>query len=270
MRRRLSNFLIDLNAQHAFSVIDRIAYWRRCALTVRSNLAFRKEHPGFAVPPLPILWDAQATTDLVEYKRSGEETASQYWDLMRPYLEASASRLQRVCEWGCGPARIIRHLPRLASGWSIEFYGSDYNRESIRWCRENLHDVTFVENGLAPPLPFEQDFLDVVFARSVFTHLSEDLHYRWVAEMIRVLRPGGVFILTTHGDAYRPRLTVRERVRYDAGEFVIRTLAAEGRKLFAAFHSPHFVRTRLLLGLEVLAHHPGRGTQDIWMTRVPD
>ena len=152
MRRRLSNFLIDLNAQHAFSVIDRLAYWRRCALTVRSNRAFRKEHPGFAVPPLPILWDAQATTDLVEYKRSGEETASQYWDLMRPYLEASASRPQCVCEWGCGPARIIRHLPRLASGWSIEFYGSDYNRESIRWCRENLHDVTFVENGLAPPL----------------------------------------------------------------------------------------------------------------------
>jgi len=269
MRRRLSNFLIDLNAQSAFSVIDRIAYWRRCALTARSNRAFRRAYPQFPVPPLPILWDAQATTDLAEYKRSGEEAASQYWDLMRPYLDVSASRPQRVCEWGCGPARIIRHLPRLASGWPIEFYGSDYNRESIRWCRENLTDVAFVENGLAPPLPFEAGFLDLVFARSVLTHLSEDMHHRWIRELVRVVRPGGVLILTTHGDAYRRRLTAREQIRYDAGELVIRTLAAEGQKLYAAFHSTQFVRTRLFTGLTVLAHERGQSTQDIWVTQVP-
>ena len=269
MRRRLSNFLIDLNAERAFSLIDRVAYWRRCLLTARSNQAFREANPTFPVPPLALLWDAQATTDLAEYKRSGEETAALYWDLMRPYVEASPLRPQRVCEWGCGPARILRHLAGLASDRTIEFYGTDYNRESIRWCREHVEGVIFVENDLAPPLSFEPCFLDLLYARSVFTHLSEELHYRWVAEIVRVLKPGGVFILTTHGDAYRQRLTARERARYDAGEFVIRTLAGEGRKLFGAFHSPGFVRSRLLDGLTVLDHRPGQGTQDIWITRVP-
>ena len=269
MRRRLSDFLIDRNAERAFGVIDRVAYWRRLLLTAHANRAFRRANPDFPVPPLPLLWDAQATTDWAEYKRSGEETAALCWDLMRPCLDVSPSRPQRVCEWGCGPARILRHLPGRASGRAIEFYGADYNRESIQWCRDHVTGVTFMANDLAPPLPFESRFLDLLFARSVLTHLSEELHYRWVGEIVRVLKPGGVFILTTHGDAYRQRLTARERARYDAGEFVIRTLAAEGRKLFGAFHSPAFVRHRLLAGLTVLEHRPGQGTQDIWITRVP-
>lgn len=269
MRRRLSNFLIDLNAKRAFRVIDRVAYWRRCLLTARSNRAFRAAHPSFPVPPLALLWDAQATTDLAEYMRSGEEAAVLYWDLMRPFLQASPSRPPRACEWGCGPARILRHLPGLAAGREIEFFGTDYNRESIRWCREHVKGVTFAENDLAPPLPFEAGFFDLLYARSVLTHLSEEMHYRWIAEIVRVLRPGGVFIVTTHGDAYRGRLTAREQSRYDAGEFVIRALAAEGRKLFAAFHSPGYVRNRLLAGLTILEHRAGQGTQDIWLTRVP-
>lgn len=98
MRRRISNFLIDLQARRAFDVIDRVAYWRRLALTARSNRAFRRTYPHFPVPPLSILWDAQATTDLAEYKRSGEQAAAQYWELIRPHLDPARS--SRVCEWG--------------------------------------------------------------------------------------------------------------------------------------------------------------------------
>ena len=53
MRRRISNLLIDLGARRAFDLIDRIAYWRRLALTARSNRAFQAAHPAFAAPPLP-------------------------------------------------------------------------------------------------------------------------------------------------------------------------------------------------------------------------
>ena len=269
MRRRLSNLLIDLRARRAFDVIDRLAYWRRLALTARSNRAFRAAYPGFPAPPLPILWDAQATTDLAEYKRSGEAAAAQYWDLIRPHLDPRASRPARICEWGCGPGRSIRHLPRLAADWPVGFFGSDYNHASIAWCRAHLPGVTFLENDLAPPLPVADAFFDLVFCRSVFTHLSESMHDAWITELRRAVRPGGVVILTTHGDAYRLRLTAQERARYDAGEMVVRTLGAEGRKLFAAFHPPTFVRARLLRGLSVIEHRPGDGTQDVWVTRRP-
>jgi SAM-dependent methyltransferase len=267
MRRWISNRLVDLGARRAFDVIDRIAYWRRLALTGSANRAFREAHPDFAVPPLPILWDAQATTDLIEYKRSGEEAAVLFWSLIRPHLDPATPA--RVYEWGCGPGRIVRHLPALASGFRVEFHASDYNRASIAWCRAHLPGITFFENGLAPPLAVADGAFDVAFCRSVFTHLSAEMQARWIAELRRVVRPGGVLILTTHGLAYRPRLTDQERVRYDAGELVVRTLGAEGRKLFAAFHPPQFVRRELLRGLTILEHRPGDRTQDIWVTRMP-
>ena len=269
MRRHISNRLIDLGARRAFSVIDRLAYWRRLALTARSNRAFRAAFPEFATPPLAILWDAQATTDLAEYKRSGEEAARRYWALIRPHLDPGSSAPARVFEWGCGPGRIIRHLPALAAGFSVEFYGSDYNRHSIAWCRAHLPGITFLENDLAPPIRVAEGFFDVAFCRSEFTHLSAELQDRWIAELRRTVRPGGVVILTTHGDTYRPRLTAQERARFDAGELVERILAAEGRKLFVAFHPPAFVRTRLLRDLSVLEYRPGEDSQDIWVTRRP-
>lgn len=270
MRRRLSAWLIDLRARRAFDVIDRLAYWRRLALTARRNRAFRAAHPDFATPPLPVLWDAQATTDLAEYKRSGEESAQQYWTLIRRHLDPASDRAARICEWGCGPGRIVRHLPALAAAWPAEFYGSDYNPVSIAWCRSHLPGITFLQNGLAPPLPVADGFFDLLFCRSVFTHLSARMQEAWVAELRRAARPAGVVILTTHGDAYRPRLTAQERVRYDAGELVVRTLGAEGRKLYAAFHPPSWVRAHLLRDLSVIDHLPGEGTQDIWVTRRPD
>ncbi len=270
MRRRISNLLIDLGARRAFSLIDRLAYWRRLALTARSNRAFRASYPGFASPPLPILWDAQSTTDLAEYKRSGEEAAALFWELIRPHLDGTTtSRPARVCEWGCGPGRIIRHLPSLAAGSAVEFYGSDYNRRSIAWCRAHLPGITFLENSLAPPVPVADGYFDLVFCRSVFTHLSAEMHERWIAELRRVVRPDGIVVVTTHGDAYRPRLTAQERARYDAGELVVRMLAGEGRKLFAAFHPPAFVRARLLRGLTIIEHRAGEGTQDIWVAQSP-
>ena len=268
MRRRISNLLIDLGARRAFDVIDRIAYWRRLALTAGANRAFRAAHPDFAVPPLAILWDAQATTDLAEYKRSGEESAALFWELIRTHLDPTVR--SRVYEWGCGPARIVRHLAALAADFAVEFHASDYNSASIAWCRANLPGITFFENGLAPPLPVADGAFDVAFCRSVFTHLSAEMHGPWMAELRRVVRPGGIIILTTHGLAYRPRLTRQERARYDAGDLVVRTLGAEGRKLFAAFHPPEFVRRELLRGLSIVEHRPGERTQDIWVTRTPD
>jgi SAM-dependent methyltransferase len=267
VRRRISNLLIDLGARRAFDVIDRIAYWRRLALTAGANRAFRAAHPDFPVPPLAILWDAQATTDLAEYKRSGEESAALFWELIRTHLDPGVR--SRVYEWGCGPARIIRHLPALAAGFAVEFHASDYNAASIAWCRASLPGITFFENGLAPPLPVADGAFDIAFCRSVFTHLSAEMHGRWMAELRRGVRPGGIIILTTHGLAYRPRLTRQERARYDAGDLVVRTLDAEGRKLFAAFHPPEFVRRELLRGLSIVEHRPGERTQDIWVTRTP-
>ena len=46
-------------------------------------------------------------------------------------------------------------------------------------------------------LPFPDDRFAVVYACSVFSHLPEDLHLHWLAELRRVLEPRGVLIAST-------------------------------------------------------------------------
>ena len=60
-------------------------------------------------------------------------------------------------------------------------------------------NVTFVEHDLASThqLPFSDDFFDVVTMLAVFEHVDVDLIQGLVNEIRRVLRPGGVYVLTT-------------------------------------------------------------------------
>jgi SAM-dependent methyltransferase len=50
-----------------------------------------------------------------------------------------------------------------------------------------------------PPLPFEDASFDLVYSISVFTHLDEEMQDAWLNELKRVLRPGGILIITVHG-----------------------------------------------------------------------
>lgn len=249
--------------------LEKLAFLRSALATRSRNRSFQKGNPDFPVPPLYLLWDAQSYTDYEKYRRSGEEAAELYWKLIRRYVGPGGGTERRVCEWGCGPGRIIRHLPRLSRGHPcrFSFYGTDYNRKSIEWCQRYIRDVTFKVNRLAPPLDFEEGFFDALFCRSVFTHLSEGMHYAWIRELSRVVKSEGVIMISTQGHAHRDRLVEAEKVRFDRGELVIRQFAREGSLNFSAFHPPRFVREQLLSGFQILEHREGQGTQDIWIVR---
>ena len=105
-----------------------------------------------------------------------------------------------VLEWGCGPGRVIRHLPALLNEATI--IGSDFNSESIDWCSKHILDVTFVKNELEPPLPFEKNLFDFIYAISVFTHLSESSCHQWIDELVRIIKPNGILMIWTNGDGY--------------------------------------------------------------------
>ena len=178
-----------------------------------------------------------------------------------------------VLEWGCGPARVIRHLGEFLSG-KASLAGADYNAETIAWCRENIPGIRFEKNELAPPLPFAAASFDAIYALSVITHLSEKMHGEWRDELLRVLKPGGLLIVTSHGDWYREHhLLPAERAQYDAGRLVVRGGIEEGKKWFAAFHPPAYMRGSFFRGMEIKEHliHPLPGSieQDVWVARKP-
>jgi SAM-dependent methyltransferase len=123
----------------------------------------------------------------------------------------------------------------------VEVCGSDRDERALEWCRLNLPFARFEQNGLAPPLAYDDGAFELVYALSVFTHLAEELQRLWLIELDRVLRPGGLFILTTHGARYADRLDAGERSRFAGGEIVVRWEEVEGTNLCAAFHPPEAV-----------------------------
>lgn len=253
-----------------FPIADEIRFWASTAKTYSKNRAFDSAHPTEAFPPPRISYDAYGTVDHETYWSGGMLSAEAILTLIKRETQLSGLK---ILEWGCGPGRIVRQLQRLGEAMELKIFGCDYNRASITWCTSAIPGVRFALNELAPPLPFEGNFFDVVYSLSVFTHLSEEMHHAWLKENLRVLKHGGLLLFTTHGDRLKCKLLPSELLSYNAGKIVVRASGKEGKRTYAAFQSPAFVKGRLLSaipGTELVRHEtqsPIAGIQDIWVVR---
>jgi SAM-dependent methyltransferase len=85
------------------------------------------------------------------------------------------------------------------------FYGSDIDEEAISWCRSNISGTAaFDTNGFWPPLQYSDNFFDLVYSVSIFTHLPEEMQNAWLSEPRRVTKPGGYLLLTVQGSDLFP------------------------------------------------------------------
>lgn len=243
--------------------------WHRLKVA-RRNRRFRAAHPTFVVPPADLAFDAYNHADWTKYRDGGVAHARIFAEIIDH--ETPQGPLV-ILEWGCGPARILRHLEAALPGRDVRLTGADYNRRSIAWCKAAFPDDEFVENDLAPPLPLANGRFDVVYCFSVLTHLGEATQLAWMAELHRVLKPGGLVICTTHGDRYRYLMARQdERDRFERGEAVTQARYAEGKKFFFALHPDDFVRRRLFGGFEAvrkLRAPDDSMQQDVWIARKP-
>lgn len=103
---------------------------------------------------------------------------------------------QRILDFGCGCGRLTRYLDMMDG---ISAHAVDVNPKLARWCQNNLKRVRTLQNAPDPAMPIETASLDFVYALSIFTHFSRERTDAWRAEMARVLQPGGILLLTTHG-----------------------------------------------------------------------
>jgi SAM-dependent methyltransferase len=109
------------------------------------NRAFINDNPFIALPPDYMMYES-FQVNYRSYYYDSIESANGIIDLARPFVNFDKAS---VLDWGCGPGRIVRHLPSIIN--KAKIYGSDYNKDSIKWCKENITGVYFEENGLPPP-----------------------------------------------------------------------------------------------------------------------
>ena len=103
-----------------------------------------------------------------------------------------------VLDFGCGAGRTIRHLLPLAP--ECELWGSDIDPRCIEWDQRHMSPpASFVLNEELPPLPFPDAKFDLIYAFSVFTHIS--VHWAgWLLELDRVLAPEGRIFASFMGE----------------------------------------------------------------------
>jgi SAM-dependent methyltransferase len=106
----------------------------------------------------------------------------------------------RVLDFGCGWGRLTRFFMRdLAPG---NLFGCDAVQSILEVCRESGVPAELARCEVRPSsLPFDTEF-DLVFAFSVFTHLSEAAHESCLRAIHDSLAPGGLFLATIRSPGY--------------------------------------------------------------------
>lgn len=148
------------------------------------------------VPPLPLRRNVQ-----------GEAAPQAFLDLGHRSRRDIAAALEsigrhitdftQVLDFGCGCGRTLRWFDDVPA--STQFFGTDVNPDAIAWCRQHLTFASFRVNQMLPPLDYPDNTFDFVYALSVFTHLTEEQQFLWMAELKRIMQPNGLILLTFLG-----------------------------------------------------------------------
>lgn len=127
---------------------------------------------------------------------------------------------RRLLDVGCGTGTMLQYLARYGQPQGI-----DIDPAAVAFCRQR--GVTAVQQVAPGPLPFAAASFDLVTALDVLEHLDDDR--AMIREVYRVLRPGGLFLLSV--PAYRFLWGAQDEIsahrrRYVAAEIRERLTAA--------------------------------------------
>jgi SAM-dependent methyltransferase len=95
---------------------------------------------------------------------------------------------QLLVDCGAGTGRFVREASRECTAIAV-----DDHDESLEIARKHL-GADAVRRGSCTALPFDDGIADMVTALDVIEHVEDDR--RAVLEMVRILKPGGVLIIT--------------------------------------------------------------------------
>ena len=165
---------------------------------------------------------------------------------------------QRVLDFGCGAGRVLRHFaPEAADG---EFWGSDIDAPSIEWLNQNLCPPFNAQlSSESPGLPQPDGYFDLIYAISVFTHVSEGWA-GWLLELHRLLAEGGLLLATFLGEGMVDELFSEQWNEDHIGMNALR--AANPWDLGGPYvlHSPWWIRAHWGRAFDIVAMRPHTGS----------
>jgi len=196
------------------------------------------------LPPAELRYRVSSSPDAENFVTIGKTCANDIQSAMRQ-VGYDLAQFKQILDFGCGCGRTLVHLKDLAP--QAEFDGTDIDAGAIEWCQNNLRFATFNVGKASPPTDYAADSFDFIYAISVFTHLDEDYQFRWLEELRRIAKPGGVLLLTVDSSLVGEKDFVFQR-SYEDGLFPA--------WYQNAFHSQKYVMENFGKYVEVLAYLP--------------
>ena len=154
--------------------------------------------------PLPAFPDEQLqrnTTGLSS--EAALRQAHAFYENVRDGLEKAGASLgpdSRALDFGFGWGRISRVFMHDFRKQNI--HGLDVDPSFVEITRGLFQSENFKQCSPFPPTDIDDGSFDLVFAYSVFSHLSERATRAWMAEFERILKPGGVVAFTTRHESF--------------------------------------------------------------------
>jgi SAM-dependent methyltransferase len=157
---------------------------------------------GFSRPIPPMRFRARTAARWVgRFIDSGKACADALTQALNAVQAPAIYEFDSILDFGCGCGRTLLY-------WDLQklkkLTGCDIDCAAIDWLRgaypARCHPNLSLEcTKFDPPLPFAEGQFDLIYSVSIFSHLSGEDQAVWLAELSRVLRPGGLALLTVQG-----------------------------------------------------------------------
>jgi ubiquinone/menaquinone biosynthesis C-methylase UbiE len=137
-----------------------------------------------------------------EYLRNFEIENRNWWFVgvrkmvHRLIKRSGIGTIYRCLDIGCGTGALLKELTPLTE----ELWGLDLAPPALSYCVERGFPEDHLILGTADNTPFNDNYFDVITAIGIIEHLDDD--DKFLKEVYRILRPGGVLILLTSSFAY--------------------------------------------------------------------
>lgn len=264
LKRRIKRIFARFGA---LPLLDRLHFHAERIRYARRNKDFLESMPRFAIPPDEFLHETYRLS-YRDYAIDGAATAGELVDRIRPWLSTKGFEL---LEWGCGVARITRHLADQPGITRVT--GADIHEGMIDWNRKHIPNVDFVQISEDLPTQLPSNGFDAVIGVSVLTHIPAGRQLDWLKEIHRWLKPDGIWLFTTHGTAFHKLLSARELQQLQKDGCITQSYPQSGHRMMTTVHEANHLRNWLTPNFDIVEHMAGEsdteaaGGHDLWIVR---